>query len=155
MDKPSFEQLYIELLPSLYRLAKSILYQSQDAEDAVQSAALKALKAADRLKQGSERAYIARIVINECHNIQRRRQRETVTDSLPEAASEPPQSELKAAIDALPEKLRLPLLIKYMEGYSEEEAARICGITKSALKSRLYKARRSLRQQLSGEVTHS
>ena len=151
MDRQSFEQLYIVLLPSLYRLARGILNHPQDAEDAVQNAALKALKAINRMKQGGERAYITRIVINECHNIGCKRRREVVTDTLPDAAVDMPGSDLKAALDALPERLRLPLLIKYMEGYSEEETARILGISRAALKSRLHKARRLMSEQLSVE----
>ena len=77
MNRAEFEQLYITLYPGLYRLAQSILRQEADAQDAVQQAAVKAWAALDRLPPGRERAYFARIVINECRNIQRRRMRET------------------------------------------------------------------------------
>ena len=42
MDKRSFEQLYMDLLPGLYRLAQSILRNSSDAQDAVHQAVVKA-----------------------------------------------------------------------------------------------------------------
>jgi len=64
MDKTTFEQLYRDMLPGLYRLAQSILHQSADAQDAVQQAAVKAWLARDGIRSGNERAYFARIVIN-------------------------------------------------------------------------------------------
>lgn len=75
MTKEAFEQLYIELLPGLYRLAVSILYHREDAMDAVQQTAEKAWRVSDRIQSGREKAYIVRIVINECRNIQRYRKR--------------------------------------------------------------------------------
>ena len=60
--------------------------------------------------------------------------------------------ELRRAIDGLPERLRLPLLLKYMEGYSEKEAAAALGITLPALKGRLLRARRQLAKELKEEV---
>lgn len=153
MDKNGFEQQYLALLPGLYRLAKSILYSHADAEDAVQSAALKALKAKDRLRPGSEKAYIARIVINECRNIQRRRKRELPVGALPEeGAGSGEEAELRIALNVLPEKYRTALLLRYMEGYSERETAQILAISLPALKSRLHRARKALANELGQEV---
>ena len=75
MDRESFERLYTELYPALFRLALSILRNIPDAQDAVQLAAVNAWVAVDRIKPGLEKPYITRIVVNECHNIQRQRQR--------------------------------------------------------------------------------
>ena len=75
MNKIAFEELYMQQLPGLFRLAQSILRQSADAEDAVQQAVLQAWQQIETIQHGKERAYLARIVINECHNIQRLRQR--------------------------------------------------------------------------------
>jgi len=152
MDKQSFERLYLDLLPGLYRLAQGILRQPADAQDAVQQAAIKAWQALDRLPPGGERAYFARIVINECRNIQRQRMRTLPLAEVPERISVPLDTALRSAIDALPEELRLPLLLKYMEGYTEREAAAALDISVPALKSRLYKARRRLARELEEEV---
>ena len=75
MNKIAFEGLYMQQLPGLFRLAQSILWQPADAEDAVQQAVLQAWQQIDIIRSGKEKAYLARIVINECHNIQRLRQR--------------------------------------------------------------------------------
>ena len=108
MEKRDFEQTYIALYPGLYRLAQSILRHPADAQDAVQQSAVKAWAAADRIRPGGEKAYITRIVINECRNIQRHRQRVLPVDEPRGAGSmDAPDSELKAVIDSLPETLRL------------------------------------------------
>ena len=75
MDKSTFEQLYRDMLPGLYRLAQSMLRQTADAQDAAQQAAVSAWLSLERIRPGGERAYFTRIVINECRNIQRQRMR--------------------------------------------------------------------------------
>ena len=152
MDKATFEQLYLDMLPGLYRLAQSLLRHPSDAQDAVQQAALKAWQALDRLPPGGERAYFARIVINECRNIQRVRMRVLPVAEVPEPACPPADGDLAAAIADLPEDLRLPLLMKYMEGFREREIASALGIGVPAVKSRLFRARRKLERILKEEV---
>lgn len=152
MNKTTFEQMYREMLPGLYRLAQSILRHTADAQDAVQQAAVKAWQARDRVRSGNERAYFTRIVINECRNIQRQRMRILPVAEFPDEGYMPPDMELKNAVAALPENLRLPILLKYMEGYSEKEAAQALDITVPTLKARLHKARRQLERELREEV---
>lgn len=152
MDKASYERLYGEMLPGLYRLAQSILRQPADAQDAVQQAALKAWQRAESIREDSAKAYFARAVINECRSIQRQRMRVTAFAEIPNVQSQDGNGELRRVIDAMPEQLRLPLLLKYMEGYTEKEAAAALHITVPALKARLYRARRWLEKELREEV---
>ena len=147
MDKGLFEELYLTLYPGFFRLAQSILRNTADAEDAVQQSAEKAWKAWERIHTGKEKAYLTRIVINECRTIQRQRMRMTTAES-PESpvqagttADRTGSFEVRAMLDSLPEKYRLPLLLRYMEGYSEEEAAKALGIPQNTLKSRLKRAK--------------
>ena len=155
MDRKTFEELYLTLYPGLYRLAQSILRQEADAQDAVQQAVLLAWQHMDSIRPGSEKAYLARIVINECHNIQRKRQRTVPVPEFPDRAV--PKNELadlRDAVDRLPEKLRLPFLMVYMEGYSAKEATSAAGITLFALKSRLKRAKDILQIELREEGEH-
>ena len=55
MNKVSFEQLYMEQLPGLYRLAQGILRHTADAQDAVQQAALQAWQHLDNIRPGGEK----------------------------------------------------------------------------------------------------
>ena len=152
MNKIAFEELYMQQLPGLFRLAQSILRQPSDAEDAVQQAVLQAWRQLETIQPGKEKAYLARIVINECHNIQRQRQRTVPVTVYPEQPEpETKITELRDAVEKLPEKLRLPFLLVYMEGYSLQEVASVIGITLFALKARLKRAKKSLRIALREE----
>ena len=145
-----FTQETIALTPSLYRISMSILRHEADCRDAVQQALLNVWAARGRLEETRFRAYLTRAVINECRNIQRKRMRETPIDEMPdiEYVMQPEQSELREAIDLLPESLRMPLLLHYMERFNEKETAGALGITVVAVKNRLYRARKALKQQL-------
>ena len=153
MDKGLFEELYLTLYPGFFRLAQSILRNTADAEDAVQQSAEKAWKARARIHTGKEKAYLTRIVINECRTIQRQRMRMAPA----EAPETPDQAgtvsdhtgslEVRAMLDSLPEKYRLPLLLRYMEGYSEEEAAKALRIPQNTLKSRLRRAKTIMKKE--------
>jgi RNA polymerase sigma-70 factor (ECF subfamily) len=142
-----FTQETMDLTPVLYRLSMSILRHEADCRDAVQQALMKAWAARDRV---DPERYLTRIVVNECRNIQRQRQRVYPVAEMPEigAAWQPEETELGAAIRMLPESLRTPVLLFYMENYSEKETARALGITVTALKNRLFRARRALKQRL-------
>lgn len=157
MDREAFEALYMQALPSLYRVAMSILRHQADAQDALQEAAARAWAHAEQIRPDSGKAYLMRAVINECRNIQRRRQRVTPVEPtlLPEQAAPARENDLAEALAQLPEKLRLPLLLKYMEGCSEREAARALGVTTAAVKSRLLRGRRALAAILKEELIWS
>ena len=152
MNKVAFEELYMQQLPGMFRLAQSILHHTADAEDAVQQAVLQAWKRIDAIQPGKGKAYLARIVINECHNIQRMRQRTIPASVIPERTErEAGFRELRNMIEQLPEKLRIPFLLVYMEGYSVREAASVADITVFAVKSRLKRAKKSLQIELEKE----
>ena len=108
----------------------------------------------ENAREGMFRWYLTRILINECRNIQRRRMREFPAETPPAAAWDAPADyrELYAAIDALPEALRLPRIVKYIQGASEREGAMALGIPVTTFKSRLHRARRTLRKKLDREV---
>ena len=154
MDDESFIRLCEARAEALYRTAYSLLGARQDAEDAVQQALLRAWAARDRVRPGSERAWLLRIAVNECRNIQRERMRTTPVERVPERAEpfEPPDIALRDAVDKLPEGLRLPLLLRYMEEMKESEIAAALGLSVTAVKSRLFRARRALRKALGEEV---
>ena len=151
-----FTRETIALTPTLYRISMSILRHEADCRDAVQQALLKAWVVRGRLEETRFHTYLTRIVINECRNIQRQRMRVTPVAELPEMAynMQQEESELREAIDLLPESLRTPLLLHYMERFNEKETAGALGITVVAVKNRLYRARKALKQQLKDwEVT--
>ena len=152
-DRWEYERVAQEALPMLYKIAVGILRSDADARDAVQQALLKGWEKKENAQEGKFRWYLNRILINECRNIQRRRMRVFPADMPPAAEQTPPDyQELYDAIWALPEELRLPLLLKYIEGCSEKEGAAALGIPVTTFKNRLHRARKQLRKTLDREV---
>ena len=70
---------------------------------------------------------------------------------VPDVVAPDEDSSLRPALDSLPEKLRTPLLLKYMEGWSEREISAALRITLYAVKSRLRRGREALARQLKEE----
>ena len=150
-----FAERIVSMTQTLYRVSYAMLAQPCDREDAVQECLRKAWQMRSRLREDRYlQTWVIRILINECRNIQRRRMREFPAETPPAAAWDAPADyrELYAAIDALPEELRLPLIVKYLQGASEREGAMALGIPVTTFKSRLHRARRTLRKTLDREV---
>lgn len=155
MDEAAFITLCKTHLAAFYRMAVSILHHQPDAEDAVQQALLSAWRVRHRARAGLERAWVMRMVINESISILRKRRRAIPTEDFPCAAApdDTETAELHAAIQALPEGLRIPVLLKYVECMSEKEVAAAMKLPLSAVKNRLFRARRHLQKQLREEVS--
>ena len=152
IDERVFTEAAQTQLAGLYRLSLSILASAADAQDAVQQGMLRAWERRGQVSDESRlRAWLMRIVINECRNIQRRRMRVFPVAELPRGAQESGEiadGGLKEAIDALDEKLRTPLLLRYMEGFSEREIAQALSVPVTTVKNRLFRARKALRAGL-------
>lgn len=151
IDSKFFEEQVRDMTPGLYRVGVSILRSDADAKDAMQQALMNAWRGRMSATEERFRPWMTRIMVNECHNILRQRKR--MTPSAPDSmifdreAEQPPNVEIRDALMRLPEKLRLPLVLKYVEGYSEAEAARILQIPVTALKGRLHRGRLALRRE--------
>ena len=152
MDETTYIAVNEQYMPSLYRAAYSIVQNRHDAEDAVQQALLNAWKGREKARDGAERAWMMRIVINECYTILRKRQRSIPTDQVPETPVQQADPALYEAISALPENLRTPFLLKYMEGMSEKEVAAALRLPLPSVKNRLFRARKKLQKELQEEV---
>ena len=150
---PDIETLYTQYYSKVMGYIHARIRNTADAEDVVQQSAEKAWRVRERIHTGNEKAYLTRIVINECRTIQRRRMRMTAAASVEELdragaeADRTESCEVRAMLDSLPEKLRLPLLLRYMEGYSEEEASAALRIPRNTLKSRLRKAKEAMKNE--------
>lgn len=152
MDESRYIAISRQVMPLLYRTAYSIVENRADAEDAVQQGLLNAWRAREKAREGAERAWMMRIVINECYTILRKRRRCQPAE-LPEMICLPPDDNgLRDALQTLPENLRTPFLLKYMEGMKEAEVAAATGLPVTVVKSRLFRARRQLQKWLKEEV---
>ena len=142
-----------ELRGPLMRLACTIVRRQQDAEDAVQEALVRAWEKRDTLRdERYMQTWLIRILLNVCNGIHRKRRRaERAALPPPQAAPAGGADALREALMALPLRLRLPVVLYYMEGMTQQECARALGWPASLVKSRLRAARAALRKLLEGE----
>lgn len=152
MDKSIFTEKVLEAESTLYHVAKSILVQDADCEDAVQGAILKAYEKVNTLKdQKYFRTWLVRILINECYRLKRKKKAVVSYDEYFEfAAAEENEnySELYIAISKLPVKIRTTIVLYYIEEYSVDEIKHILRIPSGTVKSRLAKGRKILKLEL-------
>ena len=150
MDEREFERRARACEKKLFHVCCAILPDAADREDAIQEALIKAWRKRSTLRDESLfETWLVRIVINECKAVlrrQKRRETEELTERIP--APEPPDRTLHDALFSLDEKLRLPLTLRYIEGYSMEETAKLTGVPSGTLKHRLQRAKAALREAL-------
>jgi RNA polymerase sigma-70 factor (ECF subfamily) len=154
VDDLQYTERALECRHKMYRVAISLLRSDADAADAIQEAVFKGWIHRERLRDGDRfEAWLMRILVNECRNIQRKwkRRAEQLDESIV-AEEDAPDPALRDAIQALPERLRLPLVLHHIEGYPLREISAILKVPQTTIKSRLYQARAALRQALSPEV---
>jgi RNA polymerase sigma-70 factor (ECF subfamily) len=149
MDKELFVQEIEACSTMMYRVAYTILRNSDECRDALQEAALKAWeKRRSLLNEKFFTTWLTRILINECYTIRRKRRRIISLEEAPEQSSPPPDPTLALALQALPEKLRLPLVLRFAEGMDEAEIAKVLHLPNSTVRGRIYRAKKQLRKEL-------
>lgn len=152
MTSEQFARKIVALTDTLYRVSYSILREACDREDAVQSCLEKAWKRRGSLREERYlKTWLVRILINECYDIHRRRAREAPRE-IPERPAPPgADRELHDALMRLPEEVRTPIVLHYMEGYSVEEIASALRLAQGTVKTRMRRGRAMLKQLLSEE----
>lgn len=164
-----FELLMRKYNRRLYRAARAILRDDQEAEDALQEAYIQAYLHLDQFEgRATLSSWLTRIVVNEALRRARRRDRaaEVEKDMSDIAAPTcgPEEDAVKAelrrvlerAVDALPEVLRTAFVLRDIENLTTAEAADCLRIPEETVKTRLHRARVFLRQSLRvrfGEIT--
>ena len=135
LDKETFCRLVEEHQSALYRTARSILSNQQDAEDAVQEAVCAAYSHLDRLREPEKfKSWLLRILVNECYDLCRRQRRTVDFDQAAEylTTPEPDLAEHLTLWDAvlqLPEPMRAAVTLFYYEDCSVAETAQILKIS--------------------------
>ena len=162
-----FEQRLTECGALAYRVARGVLRNDADAEDVAQEALLRAYRRFERLRDRARfRGWLVRIsfrlAIDRLRSSKRREVRETLwsqqgqrSSTEDAAANSEFQSHLMRALDELPEKHRLVLLLAAMEGHTLEEVAQMIGVPIGTVKSRLFFARKQLAEKLRCHVNRT
>lgn len=164
-DADAFGSLFRAHATAAVRTAYAITRDWAAAEDAVQEAFVRAFRSLPRFRLGEPFApWLYRLVVNEARRIAGRRRPPAVSRDGPAATPDPEavlfareeQRRIWAALGELSPDHRAVLVLKYLRGFSEMEAAVALGVAPQTVKSRLYKARRRLAARLDreGEEDH-
>jgi RNA polymerase sigma-70 factor (ECF subfamily) len=147
-------------LDALYRLARWLTRDPDEAADLVQETYLRALKGAHGFTPGTNlRAWLFQILRNTFYTMFKRKGREPelkdpeLLERLPSQTAGPGRDagagvDLQAALEQLPEEYRTVVLLADVENCTMAEAARVMGCPVGTVKSRLFRARALLRAQL-------
>jgi len=159
-DRAAFGTLVERFAPQARRVARAVLQNPEDADDAAQDAFLSALVKLDQYDPRRPFGpWLMRIVANAATDRRRRRavrQTEPLAPELAGGGSRPDRDterralgeRLSAALAQLPERRRVAVVLFDVEGYSHAEIAGVLGVPEGTMQSEVFHARRALRALL-------
>lgn len=133
----------------LFRLCLITLGNASDAEDVVQETMIKYLQKAPVFEnEQHEKAWLIKVATNKCRDMLRYRNNHPLVDveEIVELTKDTNDSDIIDALMTLPERYRIVLVLYYVEEYSVKEIAGFLGKSTSAIKMRLQKGRRMLKE---------
>lgn len=147
---------FAELVRRYERRVRSVLARllddERDIEEAAQDVFVQAWRGLSRYRgEAALSTWLYRIAVNQA--LMRRRRKELPLTGLDEAAATAPEPEvdegwLLARVRALPDDLRVPLVLRDIEGLSNQEVADVLDLSVAATKSRIHRARMRIRTEL-------
>lgn len=156
-DKAAFQQLMEQEGQSMYKVAKAILKNDEDAADAMQETVLNCWEKIGTLRKDNYfKTWLTRILINNCNAIYRQRKRMAPEEAAPEAWSQEPgyaNAEWENFLNCLDEKYRTIIMLYYVQGFKTREIAQILQLNENTVRGRLATARKNLESQYLTEGT--
>jgi RNA polymerase sigma-70 factor (ECF subfamily) len=155
VNHEEFAKQIEQIRGKLYKTAFLYLGNETMAMDVVDEAVYKGLCSYRKLRHPEYfTTWMTRILINECHNEQRRRKRFFPLEELPETATDTFDAlPLKEALRCLPKDLKDVIILRYFTGYTLAETADALNIPQGTAASRQRKALQLLRLELEEEVS--
>ena len=164
-DSAAFESIILRYERRVVSLAMKLLGKGDDAQDAAQEVFLRTYKYLHRLNlEKSIEPWLMQMTVNVCRNIGRKRQRRLITFLESEAADAPTASTsgdpymdvveeqerqmLRKALNGLPEKERIAITLRDIEGLSTAEVAEILNSSESTVRSQVSRARVHMKEAI-------
>ncbi len=159
-DRAAAQSLMARHLPRMMTLARRMLGDPSEAEDAVQDAFMRLWTHAARWRPGAAKfeTWLYRVTLNQCYDRLRKRtnarldEAADIVDPAADPAQKLDESSLSEAVAGavleLPERQRAAILLCHYQDRGNIEASEILGISVEALESLLARGRRTLRRRL-------
>ena len=162
-DERSFEDLVSKYQQAVFNTIYRYTGTREDVQDLAQEVFIKVWRNAGKFRGESKfSTWLYRIVANHCLNYRRKRRHQHVSlDELAEKGETPESLKVKpdheqkrvvelvrAAVDGLPARQRMALVLSQYEGRSYKEIAEIMRVSVSSVESLIFRARRALRGKL-------
>src|SRR2546423_13561568 len=157
----AFEKLYQRHVGDVYRYALVVMRNPSDAEDVTQTTFMNAYRAFARGERPrTPQNWLIAIAHNVCRQRFRQQQRrpselpleDEVAHTVPDDDT-PSAQDIRRALSHLAFNQRAALVMRELEGRSYAEIADVLEISTSAVETRIFRARRALREQLEGSLT--
>lgn len=149
MEQKEVIRLFEAYADDVFRLALSYLQNRHDAEDVCQSVFVKLLSHKIPLEFGKEKAWLLTCAANACKDHLKsfwRKNTVELDDTI--AFSSETSRELWAVVNSLSPKYRIVVHLYYYEGYTQDEIAKILKISRTAVQTRMSRAREQLKEVL-------
>ena len=156
-----FERLVSVHIPALTRVARRICPNRETAEDVVQETLLRAWRHLDRLREPKAvKGWLFVILRNERARTFGKAPphgADLDIDTLPASCTIPNMDALniRRQVNAMPEKFRAPLALFAFEGYDISEISTTLGIKSATVKTRLFRARKKLREEIEARQSYA
>jgi RNA polymerase sigma-70 factor (ECF subfamily) len=157
-DPAAFHALYARHTPMLYALARRLLGDDADAEDAVHDSWVRAVEGLHRFRGASSlRTWLTGVLLNRVRELGRLRrhvglddvgEEGVATDEVVTLSHDVDPIDLERALSALPPGYREVVLLHDVEGYTHEEIGRLLDVEPGTSKSQLARGRKRLRRIL-------
>jgi RNA polymerase sigma-70 factor (ECF subfamily) len=166
---PEAREKLLRHLDAAYNLARWLCGDEHDAQDIVQESFLRAVRFIDQCRDDEPRTWLLKIVRNTCSSWHTRRRASSATDAMLESVASPASTDpgrafdrteratdVRRAIESLPQDFREAIVLREIEGLSYKEVALVVGVPIGTVMSRLSRARDRLKDLLveyRGEVS--
>jgi RNA polymerase sigma-70 factor, ECF subfamily len=173
-DQASFAEQAMPYMSALYAAALRMTRNPADAEDLLQETYLRAYRGFEGFREGTNlKAWLYRILTNTFINTYRAKKRrpdqvelddvedfflyrrlggleaaDAARSTETEVLESIPDSEVKEALESIPEQFRMAVILADVEGFSYKEIAEILDVPIGTVMSRIHRGRRALQQKL-------